>query len=392
MLHQFFEPIQIAIILFPLIAIGMALPLFAYHYHRYGAISRWQVFVNYSFFFYLLCAYFLIILPLPTRSAVAALTTPKYNLHPLLVCHAFRETGFSLANTATWIPTLHAPGFQQPFFNVVLTMPFGFYLHYYFKRGIISSILLSFCLSLFFELTQLSGLYGLYVRPYRLFDVDDLLLNTTGGTIGWLIAPFFTWLLPSREKIAAANAKQATRVGLIRRWTAFLIDWLIIGVAALFVYLIGELLGFETSLTLWVSLGVLIFILLPEGLFNGRTIGLRAVHLQIQTLKWQRPSWSQVIIRNVVCYGALILLFNSFSALLNNEANLSAHPFVVGGFMILAIACFIDFILAHTIKAYPMLFERLSKTTTISSFNGGQQPEPAEETDKLSRSTRHQTH
>ena len=72
------------------------------------------------------------------------------------------------------------PAFFQFLFNVIMTVPFGIYLRYYFKCRFLKTLILSFCLSLFFELTQLSGLYFIYPRSYRLFDVDDLLANTLG--------------------------------------------------------------------------------------------------------------------------------------------------------------------------------------------------------------------
>lgn len=39
------------------------------------------------------------------------------------------------------------------------------------------------------ELTQLSGDWGLYPCAYRVFDVDDLLVNTAGAGLGALAAP-----------------------------------------------------------------------------------------------------------------------------------------------------------------------------------------------------------
>ena len=58
-----------------------------------------------------------------------------------------------------------------------MTMPFGVYLRYYFCYHWRKTLQLSFLLSLFFELTQLSGLYFVYPGSYRLFDVDDLIVN-----------------------------------------------------------------------------------------------------------------------------------------------------------------------------------------------------------------------
>lgn len=51
-------------------------------------------------------------------------------------------------------------------------------------------MMLTLGLSLVFELTQLSGLFGLYPRPYRLADVDDLMTNTLGGMVGYWLRPW----------------------------------------------------------------------------------------------------------------------------------------------------------------------------------------------------------
>ena|GEM_PF-4075623 len=63
------------------------------------------------------------------------------------------------------------------------------------------ALTLSFLLSLFFELTQLTGLYCFYATPFRLFDVDDLIRNTAGGMAGYFLSRYFTFFLPSREDI-----------------------------------------------------------------------------------------------------------------------------------------------------------------------------------------------
>lgn len=50
------------------------------------------------------------------------------------------------------------------------------------------AVLLGFGLSLMVELTQLTGIWGLYPCAFRKFDVDDLLLNTLGVTLGFIAA------------------------------------------------------------------------------------------------------------------------------------------------------------------------------------------------------------
>lgn len=74
--------------------------------------------------------------------------------------------------------------------NILLLMPLGFYILLFNKEIKGSYYLISvFLLSLIIELTQFFISYRVgYV--YRTFDVDDLLLNTTGAMIGYFIAKF----------------------------------------------------------------------------------------------------------------------------------------------------------------------------------------------------------
>jgi glycopeptide antibiotics resistance protein len=48
-----------------------------------------------------------------------------------------------------------------------------------------TAVLMGFGLSLSIELTQLTGVWGLYACAYRKFDADDLILNTLGAAIGF---------------------------------------------------------------------------------------------------------------------------------------------------------------------------------------------------------------
>lgn len=70
--------------------------------------------------------------------------------------------------------------------NVIAFMPFGFLLPAVIKQkiGVIMTTFLSFEFSLFVECLQL------YMRV-GCFDVDDLLLNTIGGFLGYLVYYLF---------------------------------------------------------------------------------------------------------------------------------------------------------------------------------------------------------
>ena len=73
-------------------------------------------------------------------------------------------------------------------------------------------------MSLYFEVTQLTGLYGIYPKAYRLFDVDDLIINTLGGALGYLITPLVTIFLPARDEIDKLSYKKGKTVSIYRRF------------------------------------------------------------------------------------------------------------------------------------------------------------------------------
>jgi len=85
--------------------------------------------------------------------------------------------------------------------NIVGFMPFGFILPLLAKKfQNLSTVALStFCLSLTFELLQL-------VFEFGSFDVDDLILNTIGGILGYL--PFKLAYLFIQRKMRHFNNPQ----------------------------------------------------------------------------------------------------------------------------------------------------------------------------------------
>lgn len=85
----------------------------------------------------------------------------------------------SLFKESTWKSVLRAP--RQDVLNVVAFLPFGIYLGYFiriFKLPI--TVLVSFSLSLVFETVQLLTNIGC-------FSAVDLITNTIGGLIGYMI-------------------------------------------------------------------------------------------------------------------------------------------------------------------------------------------------------------
>lgn len=89
--------------------------------------------------------------------------------------------------------------FAQLFLNIAMFIPLGLLTAGYLRWGLRASALTGFGLSLFIELSQLSGNWGLAPCPYRTFDVDDLLNNTAGTLIGACLMMLWRYLKRRRR-------------------------------------------------------------------------------------------------------------------------------------------------------------------------------------------------
>ena len=271
--------IKTAVFAFPILAFLFTIPFILNQYHKYGAIHYLRVLIIYSFILYLITAYFLVILPLPTFEEVANMTGPITQLIPFTFISNMVKNIGEITNFNTFIDFLKKPSIYIALFNIVLTIPFGMYLRYYFKCSLKKTFFLSFLLSLFFELTQLSGLYFIYPRPYRLFDVDDLLLNTLGGILGYLIMGIFKRFLPSREKIDEESLAKGTSVSGLRRVTLFFLDLFLY-----FVILIISSLFLKDYYFIIVALFYYVFVPL---IWDGKTIGSNFLNVRITFNKYK---------------------------------------------------------------------------------------------------------
>lgn len=97
-------------------------------------------------------------------------------------------TALEVTNGYTLAQTLRSAYFLQILCNILLFVPLGFLARAVFKRRILTAGLIALGTSLTIELGQLTGLWGYYPCAYRIFDIDDLITNTTGGIVGALLA------------------------------------------------------------------------------------------------------------------------------------------------------------------------------------------------------------
>lgn len=293
-MSEYMIPIKTAIITFPFIALLFTLPFLIYQYRKHGYINYYRALLLYSFLLYLITAYYLIILPLPKTRDVLSLQKPgtRYTqLKPFnFVYDILKETKVDLSRPSTYVHLFTERAFLQALFNGILLMPLGIYLSYYFNKNLKKTIFISFCVSLFFELTQLSGLYGYYNRPYRLFDVDDLMLNTLGGCLGYLISPVFKHLLPNVSKLDDNIDLESIPVGFIRRTLALIFDWSIF---------IGLSIATKGFIKIYIFVFVY-FILLPY-FTNGKTFGKWLFRIKIKG-KGEKLKFTEILIRYGLLY------------------------------------------------------------------------------------------
>lgn len=365
-MQHYMIPIGTAFLVFPLIAIVFTIPYIIYQYRKFGSILFSKTAIVYSFILYLLVAYFLVILPLPPIDEVAKLTTPTVQLVPFTFVTDFLEkSGFVWNQISTYWTAITSSSFYNVIFNIFLTVPFAIYLRYYFGCSKWKTIFCTFLLSLFFELTQLSALYGIYPRPYRLFDVDDLLTNTLGGVVGYFITPLICFLLPSKNEIDKKALKKGEKVSYFRRFCAFCFD-------IVFVLILAILIPVDTFFIKYV-ISILCYFVIMTYLTHGETIGKWIVKIRLVSLEGEKPDIHMLLIR----YGLLYLIFIpapfyclyllSITGTLDFSSNITLFFVVIALAILYAIFCFHTFVTIIE-KKNLLLYEKYSKTKHISTI------------------------
>lgn len=289
---NYFTAIKTAIIIFPLIAFFFTIPFIINQYHKYGSIHKLRVCIVYSFILYLLTIYFLVILPLPDIKEVHW-TAGMIHLKPFsFLFDLIRESSFRITNPATYLKALLEPCFYVVFFNILMTMPFGAYLRYYYQLSFKKTILYSFFLSLFFELTQLTGLYFIYKAPYRIFDIDDLFLNTLGGMLGYCLSKRIVCHLPTRREIDRLSIERGKTVSGFRRMVIYVLDILIYMFLLLLISFFGKY-SWVKYLVFMIYFGVV------PCTSNGQTIGSKILNVRME---FSHHRFLQMILRSIFLY------------------------------------------------------------------------------------------
>ena len=301
------EPIGGGVFIFLLVALAAALPYVVWQYRRRGRVSPRRVLAESLFGLYLVCAWALVLMPFPQSDAAACARGTGVNTEPFVWVGETAQVWE--ANGGGWRGLLGAAPLVIRVFNVALTIPLGVFARRWFRWSLPWTVAAGLALSLAFELTQVTGNWWLYECPYRSFDVDDLIANTAGAGIGWLLAPAM-FFVPHRSEADDARAHDPV-ASVPRRAVALVVDvigWLgttvVLYLAA--VVVLG-LLGWPTEAPR-VALGAVVAgwllgqVVLPW-LASGSTLGTAAVGLRIQRLDGSRPGPVRLLGRFVVTFG-----------------------------------------------------------------------------------------
>ena len=247
-------------------------------------------------------------------------------------------------------------------FNLLMTIPFGIYLRYFFKKKWWQTILWTFLLSLFFEITQLTGLYGIYPKPYRIFDVDDLIVNTMGGIVGFIITPILTMFFPTQEELNSKGYEKGKKVRLLRRFVAFVVDVIFLCLFTLIFRII--LHGTPAQDYNFICAIFLYYIIIPT-LNNTKTFGKVIIKLEVTSIEG-KFSYLNLILRNFIL--AYFILYPFSWCIILSKYVPSILIYIIG---IVIGAYELINILSYIIKQdgeHLFLYERMTNTKNISTL------------------------
>ncbi len=366
-MSTYIQPIVLGLLVSLGLLYLLSLPVAIYQYRKHNGILIKKSFVFASFIIYMIVAWFLTLLPLPSKEAVAAMTKAQHNPKPFLFISTFlQKSGFHFSQPSTWLKALKHPTFYSPAFNLLLTLPFGVYLRKYFNRSFLSTLLLGFLLSFFYELTQYTGIYGIYPQAYRVADVDDIILNTLGTLLGFAITPILSRLLPTIEKEPLPISKQI-HVGLLRRTLAYIIDLFLLSFfQSIFSFFLNILhLPFpHQDLILPFIFFALYFFLLPY-LSKGKTLGQEFLKIKILSTREKPLALWQLVVRNgIVLFFTKIFPF--ISSYFSSHQNLPLASVFSAVFFLFSSAFFLLLVLTGLFKKPRYFYELLSFTRLTS--------------------------
>ena len=362
------KAIYIALQIAPLSALGLVVPYVVISYTKSRRLNvRWFTYF-YILMLYFLCAYFMTMLPLPSRESFANMR-PVRELIQLVPFQNFLDI-----KAESWIRDI-----AILVFNVFLTVPLGFFLRYLFGFDLKKTVLAGFLTSLLYEITQLTGIFFIYPRPYRIFDLDDLTINTLGAFIGYYCVPILSRILPTpfdeEHKLA-----QGSEVSFSQRCVATLIDFcFVLCISICVIVCMPRLRAFLTQgSSLWrfpvfylLFLAIALLYAMP---FVGGTIGSKLTGLRLMTKGGKRASRFHGAMRLlIICTSVIAIPFWVYFFMTVNKTYAGAKSIIWVFFgallMMFAAAVLLEMMFNAVTHGASMFYDRFLKTFVAYGSN-----------------------
>lgn len=355
------KAIYITLQVAPILALSIILPHTIIRYSKQKMINvRWETYI-YSFVLYLICAYFMTMLPLPSEGYFDVIPPLREQVQ-LVPFNCFFETNVLRSPVALAVIV----------FNLFLTVPLGIFLRLLFGFKFGKTVLSGFLFSLLCEITQITGLFFIYPAPYRVFDVDDLIINTLGAVVGYWIFPLIVRALPKAED-TNHQLTQGSEASFFQRCAATLIDMMITFVISVLliicIFPVRTLLTeHDTLFRIPVFLGIFILVgAIYSFVLSDRMLGYRLTSLKLLQKGGQKVSRIRAAVRSVFIYSIVlgIPLGAAFLLSVNTEyaGILSVLWVLIGAIlMVCAAAIILEMMFNAVTHGSSMIYDRIFNT------------------------------
>ena len=363
--------VYMALLICPFIAIVITVPFVIVQYKKTKVINVIRCANFYLMIFFTLCAYFVTMLPFPTIKEVEKLKGPFVQLIPFYCFYDFvSNSGLVISDWTTVLPAFSGGIMLGIVFNVLMLVPTGFFLRRLYKLRKREMILVGFMISLIFEFTQLTGLFGIYPNPYRIFDVDDLIQNTFGMFIGGELTHVWRFFKQPSHIVV----RQGGEVSFRRRLLADIIDQGILNLIVVVLVILSRRnieffathpfksfpLYFEMIMVLNMALAFITY------LANGKTLGMYLMGLRLKDTRGHKLAMWQCSMRAGIyaIYINLPLLIGFFIKLsMNRHILLSILCMIISAELVFSYVYFNLMLALHIVThGEKLLYEKASRT------------------------------
>ncbi|GAB2483356.1 hypothetical protein GCM10027030_16930 [Luteococcus sediminum] len=220
-------------------------PVVVWQHRRYGEVAEIRLGLIGALLVYCSALFAYTMFPLPNPDTVTeawCASRQHLNTDPRELVRRVRAAHQGVG----WRQALVDHRVLELLLNVALFVPLGWFCRRFGGWRVLPTLATGLLVSLAIEVTQYTGLWGIFRCAYRMSDAVDLVTNTTGTAVGILLAALTPRFFP-RAEVLEANAHRARPVNARRRWLGQVLD------GACFVLL--QLVGFVSVAMVEFALG-----------------------------------------------------------------------------------------------------------------------------------------